>query len=96
MPLIDRISEEQLLSWMEYDNEIGIDHDDNWRAGVIASTILNSQRSSKKDKVWTPYDMPLNLIDPRKQIQPKAMTKDEWKEYKSMLKLCGKVVKKRV
>lgn len=78
---------------MEYDYEVGLEHDDNWRAGVIASSIRNTMRNKRSDKVWTPYDMDLGIRDPRKvNHQPsKPINRDEWLSYKDMLKKCGKV-----
>lgn len=89
--------EEQILAWIEYDYEIGLDYNDNLRSGVIASAIYNVNRSKKSDKVLTPYDIPfLKLKKPGKNKpdkQSRLMSKDDYKSFKELMKACGKPIK---
>jgi hypothetical protein len=79
---------------LEYDYEIGFNHDSNWQAGTIASAIYNMQRTKKSDKLWTPYDMGLGIRNHKVKVKSEPMNKEGWAEYKSMLKACGKLVGK--
>lgn len=55
--MLDNMSSVQLFDWLEYYNSEPWGNEiDNYRSGIIASSIMNSVRSARKDKVWTPND----------------------------------------
>lgn len=55
--MMENMSSRQFFKWLEYFNEEPWGFEiDNYRYGIIASSILNSVRGERTDKVWTPDD----------------------------------------
>ena len=55
--MMENISSKQFFDWLEYFNKEPWGYEiDNYRYGIIASSVLNSVRSKTSDKVWTPND----------------------------------------
>lgn len=85
--MMEAMSSTQLSEWMAYDRiePFGPQRDD-LRAGVIASTVYNVQRTKRSQKVAKPSDFMLTFgeegdIDPEEQrsiLRGKIMTMRQW------------------
>ena len=55
--MLENMTGEQLSGWLAYYNLESFGFDiENYRAGIIASSVLNSVRGKSTDKVWTYQD----------------------------------------
>jgi len=54
---LNNISSKEFAYWEVYNtlDPFGEDRED-YRAGIVASTVLNASRTNKKDKVWKPEE----------------------------------------
>jgi hypothetical protein len=73
--MLDKISSAELTEWMAYYqlDPFGNERND-LHSGIIASTVVNSQRTKKSDKVYVPKDfMPDYDREPIEPEKPEVM-----------------------
>jgi len=55
--MMENISSKQFFDWFKYFNKEPWGYDiENYRHGIVASSVLNSVRGKSSDKIWTPND----------------------------------------
>jgi hypothetical protein len=71
--MLEEISAEQYLNWLSYYEISPWGYEiENYRSGIIASAIMNVNRSKKSDKLFT-----LDDFFPKRNKQIKKQTSDE-------------------
>jgi hypothetical protein len=71
--MLDQLTSSQFLEWLEFYQLEPYGYElDNYRAGIIASAIYNTNRSKESDKVFEPKDFFQSMGS-----NSKAVTSDE-------------------
>jgi len=85
--MLEQIDSRMLTEWQcYYALEPWGDERADWRAGNIASNILNVNRTEKSQKLWTPKDFMLTVEEEQPKAKPKGNSPETLAVYALLMK----------
>ena len=87
--LLSRVSSRELAEWMAFfELEPWGTEVEDWRAGLIASTVANANRDQKRRR--RPYE-PQDFM-PRRDIQPKGMDEQSVEDQIAIVEMWARIL----